>query len=280
MKHQRVTSREYKLMLRCERFRGNQDDVIAAGNLFWKALSRHFDDVGLSWLGVFKEVKMRSIVLLDTPAKGLNNAHYILRDRVELTRRLQPKRDTRELTLKFRHPDRYVAQDRNIKAARRLAAKTKFEEDIKAPFTSLYSFSTTIKWGTASRLSTLRAVASAFPRLGKIGDLRSDAILEEVGKCRVHEMVATGARLRMARTPKLDAECALIVWYRTDADDQTPLAAEFSYRYRDEQEAYRGTGVLHAFGIFRALQSDFSEWLDPESRTKTAVMYRQAIGGA
>ena len=148
MKPQPVVSREYKAMLRHTLFRGGEKALLKAAGGAWRDFSNRIADVALGTKGELTKIKgPRLITFFDTSKHDLNARHYIFRER----------RDTetgnREVTLKFRHPDRNVAQDRNMKA--RVGgerSRTKFEEDIKGPFSSLYSFSTTVAIHEALRL--------------------------------------------------------------------------------------------------------------------------------
>jgi hypothetical protein len=62
----------------------------------------------------------------------LHAKDYIFHERKSLTDGGQ------EVTLKFRHPDRYVSQDRGMKPKISRNKKVKFEEDIKATFVNIY----------------------------------------------------------------------------------------------------------------------------------------------
>ena len=64
------------------------------------------------------------------------------------------------MTLKFRHPDRYLAADRSMEAASG-RFETKFEEDVKPPFVSVFSH-----------------VAELYPRLSEaLDDFAEDTCL-------------------------------------------------------------------------------------------------------
>jgi hypothetical protein len=86
--------------------------------------------------GLNKIKKRRTIRFYDTEDRRLRANDYAFRERIDL------RSGHRKVTLKFRHLDRYVAQDRNMHATNRAEGETKFEEDIKPPFEKLYSFST------------------------------------------------------------------------------------------------------------------------------------------
>src|SRR5688500_1145403 len=136
---QKVISREYKVMLRPQRFAGGEKALRRAAGAFWRDFGRALDDDAVRAEGDLGERKeQRLIRFLDTPAQALNAGSYIFRERRALAG------GDREMTLKFRHPDRHVAAARDMAPDSGGKARTKFEEDIKAPFISLYSFSTTL----------------------------------------------------------------------------------------------------------------------------------------
>src|SRR5688572_25222434 len=128
MRRQKVVSREYKVMLRRQRFSGDEDQLLGAANEFWREFAREIAAVTVATDGTFRDAgKRRHVTFRDTSEQHLNAGGYILRERQDLDDQ------RREVTLKFRHPDRHVAQARDMTPSRRKGARTKFEEDIKAP---------------------------------------------------------------------------------------------------------------------------------------------------
>jgi len=211
--------------------------------------------------------KERLIVFLDTDVQHLRAGGYIFRVRRPV------KDDQPEVTLKFRHPDRYVAESRQMKS-RRIRTEIKFEEDIKAPFVSLYSFSSSGDLGKKPVPSTLDDVARLFPDLSKrLGEVDDRHALSEVNDFTARELVIAGATMTIGTKPKVECECALIVWYDQKASADEPVAVEFSYRYGDAKGRYDGKPATRAFDIFETLQRELTEWVDPNPRTKTAFVY-------
>ena len=183
------------------------------------------------------------------------------------------------MTLKFRHPDRYVAESRQMKS-RRIQTVAKFEEDIKAPFVSLYSFSTSGNIGKKPVPSTLDDVSRLFPDLSKrLGEVDGRHRLGQVNGFTARELVITGATMTIGTKPKVECECALIVWYDQNASATAaaaaaaPVAVEFSYRYGDTKGRYDGKAAKRAADIFEMLQRELTDWVDPNPRTKTAFVY-------
>jgi hypothetical protein len=179
----------------------------------------------------------------------------------------------REVTLKFRHPDRYIAADRSMAAAKASEVKTKFEEDVKPPFTSVFSFSTTQPLESGQVLKQMSDVADLFPGLADaLEDLPHDAPLVLVKDFVGREVVLEGAQLLLG-SRDMAADCALVVWYDEGEMDTTPVVAEFSFKYGDEEEQYRASVAKDAYAILGLLQNGLTDWVDPNPRTKTAFVY-------
>src|SRR5262245_5382945 len=137
MAQEHVVSREYKLMLRTQLFTGTEDQLLRQAGAFWRAFTSAIHADVLDTDGDLDQItKRRFIRFYDTQGQRLRKNDYIFRERVDIVS------GDREVTLKCRHPDRYVAQDRNM-AADGQRSKAKFEEDIKPPYQALYSYSTT-----------------------------------------------------------------------------------------------------------------------------------------
>jgi hypothetical protein len=268
---QTVTSREYKVVLKAARFGGPGDILWEAARSFWKSFSDSIAEIAIDIDGELnKPRKERTISFYDTSGRHLRSAHYICRERMEINSR------DREVTLKFRHPDRYVSQDRNMAAARQEDGKIKFEEDIKIPFTTLYSFSTTQPISRDKTLNCLDDLVSLYPGIKKrLGPVRGDEAIGVVGKFVAREEVLRGAAFRIGRKPKTDAECALIVWYVDARPEDKPVIVEFSFRYGAKNENYERDAALRAYGAFAAMKESLADWLEAKTPTKTAFVYEQ-----
>ena len=268
VKRQDVTSREYKVMLRASMFDGDEPAMRATVDRFWSDVSRALDDLGVPAGGSFDTVKaVRLIRFFDTDSHLLHDDDYIVREREDVAT------GDREVTLKFRHPDRYVASDRSMAAAASEGVKTKFEEDVKPPFVSVFSFSTTQPLMSGTALKQMSDVADLFPGLGEaLADLPHDAPLVLVSDFVGREVVLEGAVVHLG-SRDVEAECALVVWYDEVGADTTPVVVEFSFKYGDEEGQYRSSVARDAYSVLGLLQNGLSEWVDPNPRTKTAFVY-------
>ena len=268
----KVTSREYKVMLRRGKFRRSEESLDEPADRFWSALSARIASIALDIDGDFRDRKpVRAVSFFDTSDFVLNRSSYILRQRGSF----DGQNDGDEFTVKLRHPDRHIAQDRDTDPPG-LSSDSKFEEDIKPPFRSLYSSSTTFKANRAPALRTLGDVGDLFADIRKRTEgFNAEDPLIPVRDRTQRELVLRGASLQLGKNPDMRAECALVVWYSVPVQEDGPAAVEFSFRYRDEQERYEGAMARRAFAIFNIIQKELPDWVDLNAGTKTELMYDQ-----
>jgi hypothetical protein len=161
-------------------------------------------------------------------------------------------------------------------AARPEKGVTKFEEDIKLPFSTFYSFSTAQPISRGKSLDRLHDVVSLYPGMKKqLGSVSKNEPIEIVGSFVAREIVIAGASFRLQRKPKREAECALIVWYGDTNQEDKPVVVEFSFRYGNKHEEYERDAALRAYDAFGSIQKSLAEWIDPDGATKTAFVYEQ-----
>lgn len=262
-----VTSREYKVMLTPAAFDGDDDTLVDVVNSFWSEVGVACEVLDIPTSGSFDTVEARRLIrFFDTDAHALNGERYIVREREDV------ETGEREVTLKFRHPDRYVASDRSMEPAAGVQAKTKFEEDVKPPFVSVFSFSTTQPLESGHVLEQLSDVADLFPGLADELEELPEAPLVLVSDFVAREVVLGGATLLLGKRD-IEAECAIVAWYDEGEGDTTPVVVEFSFKYGDDAEDYRGSVARDAYEVLEALQGTLSGWVDPNPRTKTSFVY-------
>ncbi|MBP0016172.1 MAG: hypothetical protein J7647_01290 [Cyanobacteria bacterium SBLK] len=268
MNKEKVISREYKIMLKAEKFRGDTQKLFSVSSLFWQEFKTCISQLVPEVEGELNRIeKNRTIKFFDTSEKLLRTNNYVFRERIDLDEK------TREVTLKFRHPDRYISQDRNMDARKKSNGKTKFEEDIKPEFLKLYSFSTKQEIADKTPLDTLGDVDELYPDIdNKIDEFKKDTELHLVGDFIAREIVIEGGGFTVRKSPVVKSECALVVWYDFKGDPHVPVLVEFSFKYEDEKEEYTVKMAQRAYDVFQALQT-MEEWIDPDSMTKTAYVY-------
>src|SRR5262245_53689659 len=109
MQDVKVGSREYKIMLKASRFAGGEDATRNAVKQFWREASEIFGPAVLFTSGDLDTIKgQRTIRFFDTRNQQLNRNAYIFRERMNV------EGNAREVTLKFRHPDRFIARSRDM----------------------------------------------------------------------------------------------------------------------------------------------------------------------
>ncbi len=266
-----ITSREYKLMLNAEKFAGDEAKLTTSAGALWRDLAAIIVPSAVAVSGTDDvERKRRQVRFFDTQDKWLRSNDYVVRERLDL------EDEERELTLKFRHPDRFVSQDRDMTPADGLDAELKFEEDIKPPFQALYSFSSTQRVKQDTRLETLKDVNKLYPGLAEaVEAFPKSEPLSVVGAFTAYERVIKGTSFQIRKDPEVCALCSLTLWYDSEAGD-TPVVAEFSFKYQDDKEAYTAKMARRAYDVFMDIQARLGDWIDSRSMTKTAYVYAQA----
>jgi hypothetical protein len=282
----KLQSREYKLMLDPKRF-----DRLAPQRVvdqLWTTklagiIATHLDkrsDGGTRAKGLFDKTKQRKVVFRDTNETCLlDRQGYIFREHT----RLKDGKPDREVTLKFRSPDIFLA------AARMPATgDSKFEEDITpvvivssgkpavARFAtppsmrSLFSASETRDVPADVRLTTLADVVRVFPELGTRLETAAVAPSEAVRPGRAfNEMVISGGTVDLGSS--LDAEFDVTLWYDGLPGRGKPETAELSFKYDVKNGRVSGEAAARALRLFTALQSDLADWTSPDRETKTSV---------
>jgi hypothetical protein len=268
-----VTSREYKIMLATSKF--EDGDIIDCAHDFWNEFTQIVDKLVVDVDGnLDKRTRTRRVRFYDATDHRLRKQGYVVRERIDIK---DGKLGDPQVTLKFRHPDRYLAQERDMRAKKRGKGRSKFEEDLKPPSTHLFSYST--KQDVAGLdLATVDDVIHLFPGLKRQlrkGD-RKEA-LSVVGGIEADELVIGGADIQIGKEPKLEAECVLVVWHHADTAEKGPAVVEFSYKYGDDNEHYHGAPAKRADDVLATLfREAMGTWVDGDSTTKTGFVYNRA----
>ena len=177
-----------KLLLRATPFQGNDAQLTRSAEGFWHDFGQTIGTIARDTDGRLAVQERRLIRFHDTADHCLRRNDYVFRERID------EATGQREVTLKFRHPDRYRAASRDLTPAPSRDTRTKFEEDIKAPFHGLYSHSTTQPIGGSKNLNRLNDPGRLFPGLPKQLDHYDDEeTIAPVGALTVRELVLTGA---------------------------------------------------------------------------------------
>jgi hypothetical protein len=276
-----ITSREYKLMLNTDRFKDREE----GSDLFWALLAWLVERQG----GEPKkktEEKDRRVWYLDTPGQELRQKGFVLRLREEMEAAKRHK-----LTLKHRHPDRYLSASRKVTASKVAEnkyeeedkdIKTKFEEDILRQSVSKFAHSTSIRMSDRSDLGTMADVIAIFDGLEAL-NIPGDTPIATVNGFEAYEKKREAGKIDFGEKPKVKP--CLSFWYLSIEAIGYPLVAEFSFDYDvldeemdrlkehpDQLELFPLSVLKAADCFFKTLQN-YHGWFDFEGTTKTAFAY-------
>ena len=112
-----------------------------------------------------------------------------------------------------------------------------------------------------------------FPGLERELNDPEDFELADVGGFAARELVLVGATLLLGKRD-VEAECAMVFWHDgSDEDAVAPACVEFSFKYGDDEEDYRGSVARDAHDVLKALSEKLPKWVHPTPVTKTALVY-------
>ena len=259
-----VISREYKLILDASRFQyqNEQSDVL---NLMQAAKPAIEDAIDRSVTGTATLDHDRQVRFFDTAGSCvLDQLGYSFRERLE--------NGNSEVTLKFRSPDRYIADFEDLSSSTK-GADSKLEADVGAtsdmPFKVVYSHST--KAPNGRKLNRMNDIHAHFPGFEDDYGLDDDLALSVVGDLTVTERVYRNVDIDLGQH---DGEISITLWYAgTPSGNQAPAVAEISFKYEDPSADYTRKVVNRARQAFDALRG-LSDWVEPDGQTKTAFVYQ------
>ncbi len=278
-----ITSREYKLILKADKFKNLEQGV----NDFWaRAMTIAKKVDGEIEEADQDEIRERETQYFDTPDCVLRQEYnFVLRLRKEKRRikKGELKRIKRKynVTLKYRHIDQTVSAQQDVSASPTLEdiledddlkIKTKFEEDV-VPAKRIFAHSTSVEGNQKPTFNHLQDAITYFPGLGKLGLTNKQSIqsIQPVNDFKAYEINYRVGKLNFAGTVKV----SLTFWYHSSDKIGPPLVAEFSYDYDTKiegQEQFSEQMVETSERFFLALQQE-TDWVDLTGTTKTACAY-------
>ena len=96
-------------MLRHDWFAGSEEELIDRCKEFGLDFQEMLQELNLKCIGELNQMKaQRHITFFDTKAHLLNKSAYVFRERID------PIKEEREITLKFKHRDRCISQERDM----------------------------------------------------------------------------------------------------------------------------------------------------------------------
>jgi uncharacterized protein YjbK len=275
-----LDSREFKLILKPNLFKEFNSGV--------KKVQEAIDTEVNKLNGMFKsrdldlKLKRRKTYYLDTSDFRLNSKNFFLRIREDKKSRKY------DVTLKCRHPDRYISSAYNLSDLKKY--DTKFEEDIIAPHISKFSASVNFEQDQKPKFDSIEELRSMFPglisydlghgKLLKVNNFEAEEISVKLGK-----IVYDGKKKNNKDGNKVTL--FLNLWY-TPKDKSVPAIVEFTYSYKAEKpspsmsnksnkddkliEEFPLSIVRNTYEFYRSIQK--TNVADPHaSKTKTDFAY-------
>jgi hypothetical protein len=264
----RITHREFKLLLKAERFPTRRALLEFNKNLEQIATKLHvryepFDPI---------DAQLRIVQFYDTEDETLRKNRLIFRIR-QLRQALWPD-DSWELTFKARHSDRDKAEEFDSTSTFPTQQKKKFKEEIlrgdtPGTITSIYSNNCILETPDVNVEVPLQKLANAFPHL-KTLNLNFDQTMKVVNGARVFEIESKLGNLFFGH--HTTATATLAVWARPVPDKFDPLIAEFGWSYHpvDDEKGKEADKVADQF--FKDIQLPLQDWITTGT-TKTALIY-------
>jgi hypothetical protein len=180
------------------------------------------------------EEKKRLTSYLDTNKFDLNAKKFLFRIREE--------KETNEynVTLKCRHPDRYVSALYDLSSPMK-NTKAKFEEDIISPFVSKFSISSEFQDKQNPKIKSVGELQSLFPGLNELNDIPSTEGLTKVNDFEAIEVSCKIGKIIFEN--KKDINAYLNLWY-VSSEENTPVIIEFTFNYSAKDPDKKSNGML------------------------------------
>jgi hypothetical protein len=274
-----LDSREFKLILKPEIFRNLNEGI----RRIQKIINTKVEDLN----GKFKpdadiKRKNRRTYYLDTINYKLRSKNFFLRVREN------KGSDNYTITLKCRHPDRYISSAYDL--AGPTDHKIKFEEDIIAPHVSEFSMSAEFNTEQEPEIRNLQDLQKIFPglrkydlgegRLEKVSKFEAKEISVELGKISYSDKNVKGSDNEIKTYGNF--------WY-LPKKERIPLIVEFTYDYsainKKKNEKNKSNKIetsIEEFPLFvvRNAYGFYSSFQDTKvvdlksSKTKTEFAYQ------
>lgn len=263
-----ITHREFKLLLKAERF-SNRKAVLD----FNKMLADIADKAKVRYEPMDPvDSQTRVVEFYDTADEVLRKNELIFR--IRQTRAGGWPDETWEVTFKARAADRKKAETFDSSSSFPQLQKQKFKEEILkdqpvGSIKSIFSNNCILESPQLDITMPLERIAEAFPHLRSL-DLNLEEPLTIVKGAKVFEIEAKLGNLFFGH--HVTAMATLAVWARPIPDDFQPLIAEFGWSYHpvDDDKGREADKVADDF--FKAVQLPLHDWIT-DGTTKTALIY-------
>jgi hypothetical protein len=270
-KNLQPSSREYKILLKAERFVSAEEGC----ELFWQLVEKVSTDFGLKTKAYRKEKPDREICFFDTVENDLYRQGFILRLRAEeITRKSEnemlPGLSEAELTLKFRAPELESVQNALIEPASSLNAEYSCEEDLVVK-----GGAAVIIFSASSKIPGLKRVPAAvedlfqfFPGMARLGLSAQSKLAMVNNVCIVEKRIQRGAIYFGDKKTKT----IFSIWY--EKGEKKPFVAEFSFKVDlDSKNRARRIELLEKINSFFVELARRGKFFVNTEKTKTASVY-------
>ena len=267
--HDQVHYREYKILLRPERFYAPE-----RFKDYWHAVHEIARECGVhveTNEHAFHR-QIREVLFYDTPDFDLYRNAFILRKRT-FYRDGWPERD-HELTVKFRHVDFETAANVDIHPRLEGRSEIKFKDEVLplkneiGGMRSLYSHNCVLVSPDIVLNQGLEDISRVFPAMAKI-DVSPKTKIDLVNNVAVEEVQVDPGHFDFGHG--LAAKATIAIW--RNRASETSLVGEFAF-----QAKFHRLDEIHAKArarsekFFRAVQTHAPEWVQLGT-TKTAMVY-------
>ena len=221
-----LDSREFKLILKPKIFQDLNEGI--------KKVQKIIDKEVKILNGKFKpdsdlKQKFRRTYYLDTLNFRLKSKNFFLRVRED------KESDKYDITLKCRHPDRYISASYDLSSSMKKST-IKFEEDIIAPHVSKFSTSVNFEENQEPEINNLEMLKTIFPGLNT-QDL-GNGVLEKVNNFDAKEISVKLGKISYNNNKdgeddddEDEIKTFLNLWYSPKNNKGKPVIVEFTYDY-------------------------------------------------
>jgi hypothetical protein len=270
-----VHYREYKILLRPERFSSKRDFLE-----FWEDANKTLKKLGLKVETAPHafDSQVREVLFYDTPQFDLYNNHFILRKRTFYDQGWP--RNEHELTFKYRDSDLHAAANVDVRPQLGGHEEVKFKEELLLERDRLGGMRTVFSHGCvliSPKIELDRGIEDitrAFPTLKRI-DISPRTKMELVNNIAVEEVQNTLGWIHFHHHFKGKATVAI---WRSRAEEKS-LAGEFAFQCKfDRLEDVSKESLELSEDYYKKVQLDCAEWIKLGT-TKTAMVYGLGNGG-
>jgi len=264
-----IQSREYKLLLKPERF-ADEDDF----HKFYKHIHQVAKGIGVHLEKSEKhEPHMREVVFYDTPHFKLYTDGFILRKRT-FFKKGHPEPNF-ELTIRYRHPEAKVAAAVDMHPLLPCIHTVEFKEEIlqlkDQPAGMRMLYANDCKLDTPNVILTQRfeTISQVFPALRRVHSANPKATMGIVNDVTVDETLVHLGEIDFGG--KAQCKPSVVTWRNRSTDRD--MIAEFGYQLRFEGLAslQRKPRELSE-QFFKTIQLECAAWV-ALGTTKTAMVY-------